>query len=47
MPSCYGWDYKKQTAPYRINRDGQEMRGDSKENKTVPVVFKERSFFGG
>lgn len=40
-------NYKKQKAPYRINKDGQEMRGDSKENKAVPVVFKEGAFFGG
>ena len=40
-------NYRKQTPPYRIDRDGNEMRGDSKENKTVPVVFREGAFFGG
>ena len=38
---------KKQPKPTRIGRDGKELRGDSKENKTVPVVFKEGEFFGG
>ena len=39
-------NYKKQTAPYRVNKKGVEMRGDSEENKTVPVIFKEDTFFG-
>ena len=38
---------KKQPKPTRIGRDGKELRGDSKENKTVPVIFKEGAFFGG
>ena len=37
---------KKQPKPTRIGKDGKELRGDSKENKTVPVVFKEGEFFG-
>ena len=40
-------NYKKQPAPRRIDKDGDEMRGDSKENKAVPVIFKEDAFFGG
>ena len=38
---------KIQPKPTRIGKDGKELRGDSKENKTVPVVFKEGEFFGG
>jgi hypothetical protein len=38
---------KKQPKPTRIGKDGKELRGDSKENKTVPVIFKEGEFFGG
>ena len=41
-----GPNYKKQKAPYRINIDGEEMRGDSKENKKAPVIFKDGEFFG-
>lgn len=37
---------RKQTKPYRINIDGEELRGDSKENKSVPVVFRQGAFFG-
>ncbi len=37
---------RRQTKPYRIALDGTELRGDSKENKTVPVVFKDGAFFG-
>ncbi len=40
-------NHKKQPKPTRIGRDGKELRGDSKENKSVPVVFKEGEFFGG
>ena len=32
--------------PGRTNIDGSEMRGDSKENKQVPVKFKDGVFFG-
>ena len=38
---------KKQPKPTRIGKDGKELRGDSKENKTVPIIFKEGAFFGG
>jgi mannose-6-phosphate isomerase-like protein (cupin superfamily) len=37
---------RKQKKPYRIDIDGNELRGDSKENKSVPVVFREGAFFG-
>lgn len=37
---------KRQPKPYRINIDGEEMTGDSKENKKAPVIFKEGEFFG-
>ena len=37
---------KKQTPPYRVNIKGEEMKGDSKENKKVPVIFKDGAFFG-
>lgn len=37
---------KKQPKPTRINEAGEEMRGDSKENKHVEVIFKDE-FFGG
>jgi mannose-6-phosphate isomerase-like protein (cupin superfamily) len=32
--------------PKRINPKGEPMVGDSKENKTVPVRFKEGAYFG-
>jgi hypothetical protein len=37
---------RKQKTPYRIDIDGNELRGDSKENKSVPVVFRDGAFFG-
>lgn len=37
---------RKQKKPYRIDMDGKEMRGDSKENKKEPVIFREGAFFG-
>jgi mannose-6-phosphate isomerase-like protein (cupin superfamily) len=37
---------RKQKKPYRIDIEGNELRGDSKENKSVPVVFREGAFFG-
>jgi mannose-6-phosphate isomerase-like protein (cupin superfamily) len=37
---------RKQTKPYRIDMKGEELRGDSKENKAVPVVFRDGAFFG-
>ena len=36
---------KKQKKPYRIDKEGKELRGDSKENKAVPIVFREGAFF--
>lgn len=39
-------DRGKQSEPYRINSDGAPMKGDSKENKTVPVIYREGEFFG-
>jgi len=36
----------KQPKPTRIGRDGNELRGDSKENKSVPVIFKDGAIFG-
>ena len=39
-------NFKHQKTPHRINIKGEEMRGDSKENKKVPVIFKEGAFFG-
>ena len=39
-------NHKKQPEPTRLNAEGKEMRGDSKENKTVEVVFRKDSFFG-
>ena len=41
-----GPNHKKQKPPYRINIKGEEMRGDSKENKKVEVIFKDGEFFG-
>jgi mannose-6-phosphate isomerase-like protein (cupin superfamily) len=40
-------NHKFQPKPNRINIKGEEMKGDSKENKKVDVVFKEGEFFGG
>jgi mannose-6-phosphate isomerase-like protein (cupin superfamily) len=37
---------RKQKKPYRIDVEGNELRGDSKENKSVPVVFREGAYFG-
>ncbi|HTI88521.1 MAG TPA: cupin domain-containing protein [Alphaproteobacteria bacterium] len=37
---------RKQKKPYRIDIEGNELRGDSKENKSVPVVFHDGAFFG-
>jgi mannose-6-phosphate isomerase-like protein (cupin superfamily) len=38
--------HAKMPPPNRINVDGSEMKGDSKENKKVEVIFKDE-FFGG
>ena len=37
---------RKQKPPYRLDIQGNEMRGDSKENKSVPVIFREGAYFG-
>lgn len=37
---------RKQKKPYRIDIKGTELRGDSKENKSVPVKFREGAYFG-
>ena len=39
-------NYGKQPKPTRINVHGEEMRGDSKENKKVEVIFRDGEFFG-
>jgi len=39
-------NYKKMGTPGRINAEGKEMRGDSEENKTVPIIFKADEYFG-
>ena len=36
---------KKQKKPYRIAKDGSELRGDSKENRTQPIIFRDGAFF--
>jgi mannose-6-phosphate isomerase-like protein (cupin superfamily) len=40
-------NHRKQAKPTRINIRGEEMKGDSKENKSVPVIPLEGRFFGG
>ena len=37
---------RKQKKPYRIDIKGTELRGDSKENKSAPVKFREGAYFG-
>ena len=39
-------NFNKQPKPTRISIDGNEMRGDSKENKSVEVIFKDGAFYG-
>ena len=39
-------NHKNQPQPTRLNSEGKEMRGDSKENKSVEVIFRKDSFFG-
>lgn len=39
-------NFQKQAADDRLGADGKPMHGDSQENKTVPVVFKDGVFFG-
>lgn len=38
-------NHRKQARPTRINIKGQEMKGDSEENKHVEIIFKDE-FFG-
>ncbi len=37
--------HKHMGHPNRVNAQGNEMKGDSKENKKVEVIFKDQ-FFG-
>ena len=37
-------NFKKQSRPTRINHKGEEMKGDSEENKHVEVIFKDEYF---
>ena len=39
-------NFQGQARDDRIGRDGKPLVGDSKENRTVPVVFREGVFFG-
>ena len=39
-------NFQKQAKQDRIDKDGNPMGGDSKENKAVPTVFKDGVFFG-
>ena len=39
-------NYQKQPDPNRIDADGNPMRGDSKKNRSVPIEFLDREFFG-
>jgi hypothetical protein len=39
-------NFQKQDKADRLGHDGKPLVGDSKENKQVPVVFKEGAFFG-
>ena len=39
-------NFQKQPKPNRTDAEGKPMRGDSKENKSVPVEFLEGRFFG-
>jgi mannose-6-phosphate isomerase-like protein (cupin superfamily) len=39
-------NFQKQAKDDRIGMDGKPLVGDSKENRTQPVVFKDRVFFG-
>jgi len=39
-------NFQKQACNDRVDADGKPMTGDSKANKTVPLVFKEGVFFG-
>lgn len=39
-------NFQKQDKVDRLGRDGKPLVGDSKENKQVPVIFKEGVYFG-
>ena len=39
-------NFKRQKKPTRINMAGEEMRGDSKANKSVEIIFKDGEFYG-
>ncbi len=40
-------NFQKQDKVDRTGRDGKPLVGDTKENKTVPVVFRDGFYFGG
>lgn len=40
-------NFQKQSKDDRLGADGKPLVGDPKENRTVPVVFREDVFFGG
>ena len=39
-------NFQKQERHDRLGRDGKPLVGDSKENKKVPVIFKDDVYFG-
>ena len=39
-------NFQKQDKDDRLGQDGRPLVGDSKENKQVPVIFKDGIFFG-
>ncbi|MDP6389899.1 MAG: cupin domain-containing protein [Alphaproteobacteria bacterium] len=39
-------NFQKQASVDRIGRDGNPLAGDSKENKSVPVIFRDGAYFG-
>lgn len=40
-------NFQKQAKVDRVGRDGKPLPGDSKANKTVPVIFRDGVYFGG
>ena len=41
-----GPNHRKQHKPTRIDIEGEEMRGDSRQNKKVELVVRDGEFFG-
>ena len=39
-------NFQKQGREDRIGVDGKPLAGDSKENRQVPAIFKDRVWFG-